>query len=75
VLADQTLRKKEMLHEKERQSLRTFGARWMEHANQPVMQDRKRQWQADAGVYQRPQAGLGFAEKRHAEHVRGGEEL
>ena len=35
-----------MIAEQERQALRTLSARWMEHAGQSVMQDRKRQWQA-----------------------------
>jgi hypothetical protein len=35
-----------MLPEKEIQSLRRLATRWMEHANQPVMQDRRRQWKA-----------------------------
>ncbi len=35
-----------MIAEKERQALRTLASRWMEHANQPVMKDRKRQWRA-----------------------------
>ncbi len=35
-----------MLNGKERQALRTLASRWMEHANQPVMRDRKRQWRA-----------------------------
>ena len=35
-----------MINEREVQSLRRLAARWMEHANRPVMKDRRRQWQA-----------------------------
>ena len=35
-----------MIQEKERQSLRGLAARWAEHANRPVMGERRRQWKA-----------------------------
>jgi hypothetical protein len=35
-----------MVNEKEIQSLRRLAARWMEHANRPVMKNRRRQWEA-----------------------------
>ena len=35
-----------MIQEKEVQSLRRLAARWMEHASQPVMTERRRQWRA-----------------------------
>ncbi len=35
-----------MVRDKERASLRTLAARWMEHAADPVMAERRRQWQA-----------------------------
>ncbi len=35
-----------MATEKEIQSLRSLATRWMEHASQPVMKERRRQWQA-----------------------------
>ena len=35
-----------MTPDKERQSLRTLAARWMEHAADPIMAERRRQWQA-----------------------------
>jgi hypothetical protein len=35
-----------MIREKEVQSLRRLAARWMEHANHPVMKARRRQWKA-----------------------------
>jgi hypothetical protein len=34
------------MREQEVQALRRLAARWMEHANQPVMKERRRQWQA-----------------------------
>ena len=35
-----------MTPDKERQSLRTLAIRWMEHAADPIMAERRRQWQA-----------------------------
>src|SRR5512144_2342583 len=35
-----------MIREQEIQALRSLASRWMEHANLPVMTDRRRQWQA-----------------------------
>jgi hypothetical protein len=35
-----------MVHEKERESLRTLATRWMAHAADPVMPERRRQWRA-----------------------------
>jgi len=35
-----------MIQEKEVQSLRRLASRWMEHASNPVMAERRRQWQA-----------------------------
>jgi hypothetical protein len=35
-----------MIPDKERQSLRTLATRWMEHAADPIMPERRRQWQA-----------------------------
>jgi len=35
-----------MIREKEVQALRRLAARWMEHARQPVMTERRRQWKA-----------------------------
>lgn len=35
-----------MIREKEVQALRKLAARWMEHAHQPVMAERRRQWRA-----------------------------
>lgn len=35
-----------MIQEKEVQSLRRLASRWMEHASDPVMAERRRQWQA-----------------------------
>jgi hypothetical protein len=35
-----------MIPDKERQSLRTLATRWMEHAADPIMAERRRQWQA-----------------------------
>ena len=35
-----------MTPDKERQSLRTLATRWMEHAADPIMAERRRQWQA-----------------------------
>ena len=35
-----------MIGEKEVQSLRRLASRWMEHASNPAMAERRRQWQA-----------------------------
>ncbi len=35
-----------MLSEKDTQSLRNLAARWMEYANHPIMDERRRQWKA-----------------------------
>lgn len=35
-----------MIAEKETRAIRSLASRWMEHSSQPVMKDRRRQWQA-----------------------------